>query len=70
MADWITTAEAVRLSGYHTEHIRRLIRNGDVRGQKWGLQWQVSRRSLLAHLRRTRALGERRGPKKGHEASP
>jgi excisionase family DNA binding protein len=61
--DWITTSEAARLSGYHPDHIRRLIRARIIKGQKWGQQWQVSRNSLLAHLRSMEQLGERRGPK-------
>ena len=61
--EWITTVEAVRLTGYHLEHIRRLIRTGEVKGQKWGHQWQVSRKSLLAYARKVADLGERRGPK-------
>ena len=26
--DWITTAEAAQISGYHRDHIRRLITGG------------------------------------------
>ncbi len=65
MADWITTAEAVKLSGYTPEHIRRLIKLGAVKAQKWGREWQVSRKSLLAYVHKAEELGERRGPKRG-----
>ncbi len=65
MADWITTTEAVKLSGYHIDYIRKLIKAGKVRGQKWGQQWQVSRSSLLAHITKTEKLGAKRGPKTG-----
>ena len=43
MEDWLTTADAAALSGYHLEHIRRLIRSGAVVARKWGRDWQVSR---------------------------
>ena len=61
--DYITTTEAARLTGYNAEHIRRLTRSGKVKAQKWGQVWQVSKSSLLAYLRQTEKLGEKRGPK-------
>ena len=63
--DWITTAEAVTLSGYHVNYIRYLIKSDKVKGQKWGQQWQVSRASLLAHIRKAEKMGAKRGPKTG-----
>ena len=65
MVDWITTTEAVALSGYHIDYIRKLIKAGKVKGQKWGQQWQVGRSSLLAHIAKTEKLGAKRGPKTG-----
>jgi excisionase family DNA binding protein len=44
--DWITTAEAVTLSGYHVDHLRELAREGKIKAQKWGREWQISRASL------------------------
>jgi excisionase family DNA binding protein len=63
MADWITTAEAVRISGYHVEHLRELLREGKIKSQKWGREWQVSRSGLLAYLRRMEKSVAKRGPK-------
>ncbi len=63
--DWITTDEAVSLSGYHINYIRYLIKLGKVKGQKWGRSWMVSRSSLLAHIRKAEKLGAKRGPKTG-----
>jgi hypothetical protein len=63
MSDWITTAEAALISGYHPKHVRRLILTGKVKGQKFGPTWQVSRASLLTHIRKTEQLGAKRGPK-------
>lgn len=64
--DWITTAEAAKISGYHVNYIRRLIKSDAVNGRKvWGREWQVSRSSLLAHIRKAEKLGAKRGPKAG-----
>ena len=61
--DWITTAEAAELSGYHVDHVRRLVLANKVKARKWGRDWQVSRTSLLAYVRKTEEMGKRRGPK-------
>jgi excisionase family DNA binding protein len=63
--DWITTAEAARLSGYTLQRVRQLIAAGEVKGQRFGQVWQVSRRSLLAYAKRAAKLGAKRGPKTG-----
>lgn len=66
MADWITTAEAAKISGYNPAYLRELIRQGEVIAQKWGRDWQVSRASLLAYMRASENSGDkRRGAKKG-----
>jgi excisionase family DNA binding protein len=61
--DWITTAEAARLAGYHVEHIRGLARRGAIKAQKWARDWQISKSSLLAYIRKVGKLGKKRGPK-------
>ena len=61
--DWITSAEAVKLTGYHIEHLRELVRDGKVIARKWGREWMVSRQSLLVYLQSMEARGRRRGPK-------
>ena len=66
MADkWLTTTEARKLTGYHLDHIRRLIKSGKVKGQKFGQVWQVDRTGLLAYMRRMEKKGAKRGPKIG-----
>jgi hypothetical protein len=57
--EWITTTEAVRMTGYNHEYIRRLLRTGKVVGKKWGRDWMVDRDSLLTYMQES----ERRGPK-------
>ncbi len=59
--DWITTAEASRLTGYNNEHVRRLVRSGKVKARKFGIVWQVDRKSLMDYFK-----SEGRGPKSKH----
>lgn len=65
MAEWLSVKEAAQIAGYHIEHIRRLIRTGEIKGRKIITVWQVNRASLMAYLKRTEDLGDRRGPKRG-----
>ena len=62
-AEWITIREAAEISGYHIEHVRRLIRANRVKAKKFATVWQVDRHSLLAYLSTAEKMGERRGPK-------
>ena len=64
MADWITTAEAAKLSKYSAYHIRELIHARKVKAQKFGEVWQIDRRSLLTYVKTAEQLGGKRGPKK------
>ncbi len=66
MADvWITTTEAAKLSGYHPEYIRELIRTGEVEGRKFATVWQVSKQSLSAYLKTAlESKDKRHGPKR------
>jgi len=62
--EWLTVAEAVRLSGYHPWHLRELLRTGRIEARKFGPIWQVSRASLLTYLQASReSKDRRRGPK-------
>jgi excisionase family DNA binding protein len=64
LSEWITTAEAAKLSGYHPEYIRWLIRNGDIGAKKFGIVWQVNKQSLLNYLAAAkRSSDKRRGSK-------
>jgi excisionase family DNA binding protein len=60
---YITTAEAAKISGYHARHIQRLVREKKIKAQKWGIQWQVDRASLLAYMQTVEKSGAKRGPK-------
>ena len=47
--EWLTVNEAAERSGYHPEHIRRLIRQGAITAKKFSIVWMVSRESLLEY---------------------
>ena len=62
--DWITTQEAAELSGYHPEHLRRLIKQGDIKARKISIVWIINRQSLLEYVTQAKESGDnRRGPK-------
>ena len=61
--EWIPTSEASKLSGYHSEYIRELARNGLIRAQKFGYVWQIDKTSLQNYLIKVNKKGQRRGPK-------
>lgn len=48
--DWLTTTEAAELSGYHENYIRRIVRAGKVKAQKFGPTWQISHESILEYI--------------------
>jgi excisionase family DNA binding protein len=61
---WISITEAAQISGYHPEHLRKLIRANKVTARKFGPLWQVNRVDLLTYIRKAKKFGEKRGPKK------
>jgi excisionase family DNA binding protein len=53
MDDEVLTVEAAAdWLGYGAEKTRRLIRTGEVRGEKVGRSWRVSRQELERYLER------------------
>lgn len=64
LGDWLTVKEAAEVSGYHPDHIRRILRAGGIQSMKWGNSWMVNRESLLEYQKESRTQGEKRGPKK------
>ncbi len=61
--EWLTVNQAAELSGYHPDHIRRLIRRGEIGAHKFGPVWAVDRDSLNAYLHKMEMLGGKRGPR-------
>ncbi len=56
MPDYITTEEAARLSGYHVNYIRKLVRAGKVKADKKGV-WLIYREDFERYLEEMKALG-------------
>ena len=67
--EWLTTEQAAELSGYHPDHIRRLVRGEQITAKKWGQAWMISRDSLTYYLEQSALKGEKRGPK-SHKFDP
>ena len=64
MTEWLTVPEAAALSGYHENHLRRLIRDGTILAQKRGGRWWVDRESVQKYLAQAAKVGDGRyGPK-------
>lgn len=62
--DWLTVQDAAKFSGFHPESIRELVRDGKIKAQKFGIVWQVSRRSLENYVKAAeKSDDKRRGAK-------
>jgi excisionase family DNA binding protein len=61
--DWLTVKEAAKLSRYHPETIRELIRDDRIKARKISIVWVVDRESLLEYIAKAQAMGEKRGRK-------
>lgn len=62
--EWIDVKEASELSGFHPEHVRRLMRQGKIKGRKRGVWW-INRDSLEAYLKLVEELGSKRFDPRG-----
>jgi hypothetical protein len=49
--EWLSVNDAARISGYHPEHIRRLVRQGAITAKKFSIVWMVSKNSLLVYMK-------------------
>jgi len=62
--EWLTVQDAAKLSGYHAEYLRLLIRDGKLNAHKFGPIWAISKFSLLAYLEIAHKSDDgRQGPK-------
>ena len=61
--EWLTVNEAAKLSGYDPEHIRRLIREDEIKARKFSIVWMVNRESLLEYVKKAQTWGKKRGRK-------
>jgi excisionase family DNA binding protein len=61
---FITVQAAAEVTGYCSQYLRRLLRNGKLEGIKVGQVWLIKISSLGAHLKRTESTGDHRcGPR-------
>jgi excisionase family DNA binding protein len=61
---WVTVNEAARLSGYHAERIRELIRDGKIVATKKGNSWWVDSKSVLTYVKDAQKTKDKRfGPR-------
>ncbi|MGD0753213.1 MAG: helix-turn-helix domain-containing protein [Anaerolineales bacterium] len=56
--EFITTEEAAEKLKYHVEHVRRMMREGSIAGQKIGRTWLVRREALDIYMRRTAMMAK------------
>jgi excisionase family DNA binding protein len=62
--DWLTVQQAAKLSGYHAEYLRIIVRMGKLVAHKFGPVWAISKKSLLSYLKTAEKSDDRRqGPK-------
>ncbi len=59
--EYITAAQAARLSGLTDRQIRRLLQNGVIEGVRPGHEWLVKRSVVMEYLRRERKRGRKPG---------
>lgn len=65
MPEWrgVSVEEAAKLTGYHPEHIRRLLRQGKIEAVKIGTVYLIKYDSLIGYVDEMRATGDgRAGP--------
>lgn len=60
----LTIQQAAKVSGYHAEYLRIIVRAGKVVAHKFGPVWAISKKSLLSYLKTAEKSEDRRhGPK-------
>jgi excisionase family DNA binding protein len=45
--NYLTSAQAAKLLGFSTDHIRNLINKGKLKASKFGRNWIIERKELL-----------------------
>jgi excisionase family DNA binding protein len=56
--EYIETTEAAAKLNYHVEHVRRMMREGSLKGIKIGRTWLVQRKSLEEYVARTASMSK------------
>jgi excisionase family DNA binding protein len=58
LSEWISVKAAAEYTGYTASHVRYLLRNGLVKGQRFGRDWFTTKKALDEYL----ATNPRPGP--------
>lgn len=58
LSDYLTTEEAAGRLGFHVDHIRRMLRQGDLTGKKVGQMWFVAKASIEKYQKATSGMGK------------
>jgi excisionase family DNA binding protein len=58
LRDFVTTEEAARILQFHVEHVRRLLREGDLKGEKIGTAWLVLKKSVEDYQEQNKDLSK------------
>lgn len=62
--EWLTVQEAAKLTGYHAEYLRIMIREGKIHARKFGPVWAINKPSLLKYLQiAEKSIDRRHGPR-------
>lgn len=66
LTGFVTTQEAAdMLGGFNIDHVRRMLREGDLEGRKLGYMWFVSIESINRYLKDTEGLSKN-DPRRGN----
>jgi len=65
LSEYMTTQEAADMMGFHLESVRRMLREKELDGLKWGREWLVLRKSVMKYLERTAGM-EKFDPRRGN----
>ena len=67
LSEFVTTEEAAKMLQFHVEHVRRMLREGNLQGIRMGRTWLVLKKSVLGYMEATEGLNKfdpRRAPTK------
>jgi excisionase family DNA binding protein len=63
LEELISLEEAAKLSGLTADHLRRLVRQGDLWGKKIGRNWVTTEQAVKEYLARDRRPGPKTNKK-------
>jgi excisionase family DNA binding protein len=66
LAEFMTVQEVALKLGFHVNHIRRMRREGDLEGIKFGPTWLITKKSVNEYLKQTAGL-EKFDPRRKQE---